>query len=100
MASGSSNYNRGDMKIDAQGRTFNGFMGGTVYGGVVVALVVIMPTLIFGVGLGWLPALIATFVVGVLCGVALKLKGGFYVGLVAVSILVAIACALLSLAAA
>lgn len=100
MAGGSSNYNRGDMKVDAQGRTFSGFMGGTVYGGVMVALVVIMPTLVFAVGMHWLSALVATVILGFILGAVLKLKGAYYVGLIAVSALVAIFCAVLGLVAA
>lgn len=97
MAGGSSNYNRGEMEVGAQSGTFDGFMGGTKYGGSVIALVVLMPTLIFGVGMGWPAALIATLVMGFVLGAALKLKGAWYVAIVAASIFVAIACAGLGL---
>lgn len=96
MAGGSSNYTRGSMEVDAQTGTFSGFMGGTKYGGALVALIVIMPTLVFAVGMHWLPALIATAITGFVIGAALKFKGGWYVGLIGLSILVAIFCAILS----
>jgi len=94
MAAGHSDYHRGEMPVDAQEGTFEGFMGLTMYGGAALALIVIMPTLVFGVGLGWFSALIATFIVGALIGVALKLKAGWYVGLVGSAIVTAIICAL------
>jgi len=50
MAAGHSDYDRGSMEITGQKGTFSGFMGGTVYGGSAIALVVIMPTLIFKAG--------------------------------------------------
>jgi hypothetical protein len=99
MAAGSSNYNRGEMNVESQSKSFDGFMGLTKYGGAAIALTVIMPTLVFAVGMGWLSALVATIVLGVLIGVALKLKGIWYVSLIGTSVLVAIACVLLSLLA-
>jgi hypothetical protein len=96
MASGHSDYTHGTMEVEAQSGTFSGFMEGTKYGGALIALVVIMPTLIFGVSQHWLPALLITFVLGIILGVALKLKGGWYVGIAGLSVLVAIFCAILS----
>jgi len=96
MAGGTSNYKRGEMNVDDHTGTFGGFMDGTKYGGAAIALVVILPTLIFAVGIHWFSALIATFILGVVMGVAMKLKGAWYGGLIATSILVAIVCAILS----
>ena len=97
MAAGHSDYQRGTMKVDAQSDTFSGFMSGTVYGGSALALIVLMPTLVFAVGMGWFPALMATVVLGFVLGVALKLKGAWYVSVVAAAILTAIICFGLSL---
>ena len=97
MAAGHSDYDRGSMEITGQKGTFSGFMGGTVYGGSAIALVVIMPTLIFAVGMGWLWALITTFIIGLLLGLGLKLKSGWYVGLIGASIVAAIFCFIMSL---
>lgn len=96
MAGSSSNYNRGDMDVKAQSGTFGGFMGMTKYGGAAVALIVLLPTLVFGVGMGWLTALVATVVLGVLIGIALKFKGVYYVSLIGAAVFTAIACALLT----
>ena len=91
MAGGHSDYTHGSMEVDAQSGTFSGFMDGTKYGGSLIALVVIMPTLVFAVGLHWFPALIATIILGVLIGLALKLKGGWYVTLIGLAFLIAFA---------
>ena len=47
MAAGNSDYTHGEMEVTAQEGTFKGFMGMTMYGGALVALIVIMPTLVF-----------------------------------------------------
>ena len=99
MAGGHSDYTRGTMQVDAQSGTFSGFMGGTKYGGALIALVVIMPTLVFAVGMHWFPSLVATVVLGFVLGLAMKFKGGWYVGLIGLAILVAFISFLLSLAA-
>ncbi len=99
MAAGSSNYNRGEMNVKAQSGTFGGFMGMTKYGGALVALIVLMPTLVFAVGMGWFSALIVSLIVGFAIGVALKFKAMWYVVLVGTAIFVAIISFLLSLLA-
>lgn len=97
MATGHSDYDHGSMEITAQKGTFSGFMGGTVYGGSAIALIVILPVLIFAVGMPWLWALVTTFITGLLIGLGLKLKSGWYVGLIGGSIVAAIFCILISL---
>ena len=99
MAGGHSDYTHGSMEVDAQSGTFTGFMDGTKYGGSLIALIVIMPTLVFAVGLHWFPALVATLILGVVMGLALKLKGGWYVGLIGLSIVTTIASIILSIMA-
>lgn len=96
MAVGNSEYERGTMGVDGHKKTFGGFMGLTVYGGAALALVVIFPTLVFGVNIGWFTALVVTIVIGILLGVMLKLKGGWYAGVVASAVPVAIASAIIA----
>lgn len=96
MAAEHSDYVRGTMPVDAHEGTFGGFMSTTRYGSALIALVVLMPTLVFGTALTWFPALIVTFIVGVILGISLKLKGGWYAGIIGLSIFTAIVCALLS----
>jgi len=90
MAGGHSDYTHGSMAVEAQSGTFSGFMGGTKYGGTAIALTVILPTLIFGVGMSYFPALIVTLILGFVIGAALKLKGAWYVGLVGVAVIVTV----------
>jgi len=71
-------------------------MGGTKYGGALIALVVIMPTLVFAVNLHWFPSLISTLILGFVLGAVMKFKGGWYVGLIGLSILVALFSLLIS----
>ena len=74
MAEDEKNYVKGTMGVDGHKKTFGGFMGTTVYGGAALALIVIFPTLVFGVSMGWTSALIVTLVLGIILGLALKLK--------------------------
>jgi len=99
MAGGHSDYTRGTMEIEAQSGTFTGFMGGTKYGAALIALVVLMPTLVFALGLHWLPALFATVVFGVILGVVLKFKAAWYPALVGLAVVVAIFSIIISLIA-
>ena len=64
MAGGQSDYTHGTMEVDAQSGTFSGFMGGTKYGGALIALVVIMPTLVFAVDCIGSRAFVATVILG------------------------------------
>jgi hypothetical protein len=96
MAAGQSDYERGTMGVDGHKKTFGGFMGYTVYGGAAVALIVIFPTLVFGVHMGWFSSLIVTLVIGVILGLALKLKGGWYAGMIASAVPVAVASAIIA----
>ena len=95
MAAGHSDYHHGEMPVEAQSGTFKGFMGITMYGGALLALIVLMPTLVYGVNLGWLTALFITLVFGVIIGVALKLKAQWYASIVGLAVFTAIVCGLL-----
>ena len=97
MAVDETNYVKGTMGVDGHKKTFGGFMGTTVYGGAGLALVVIFPTLVFGVSMGWTSALLITVILGVILGLALKLKGGWYAGVIVSAVLVAMASPLIAM---
>ena len=97
MAGGHSDYTHGTMEVEAQSGTFTGFMDLTKYGGCLIALIVIMPTLVFAVGMHWFSALIATFILGIVLGLVFKFKGAWYVALVGLSILTAFTSIILSI---
>lgn len=100
MGGAPSDYKRGDMEIGSQKGTFDGFMGLTIYGGTLIALMLLFAILtVGGVGLSWLPALIATFVVGVVVGIGLKLNATYFATITGLMIITAIVCAIVSLIA-
>ncbi len=90
MAGGHSDYSHGSMVVDAQAGTFSGFMGGTKYGATIIALVVLMPTLVFALGMSWVLALFATVVFGFALGAILKFKGVWFVSVISAAIFTAI----------
>ena len=96
MAVDETNYVKGTMGVDGHKKTFGGFMGTTVYGGAGLALVVVFPTLVFGVSMGWASALIVTLILGIILGLALKLKGAWYAGVIISAVPLAMASAMLA----
>ncbi|WP_026942769.1 aa3-type cytochrome c oxidase subunit IV [Hellea balneolensis] len=96
MAAGNSDYERGTMAVDGHKKTFGGFMGTTVYGGAALALIVIFPTLIFGVNMGWPAALVTTLILGVILGIGFKLNGRWYASLIGSAVLLAISSAIIA----
>lgn len=96
MAGGHSDYNRGDMPIEGQKATFGGFMNWTVYGGAFLVVILLFPILVFAANFAWLPSLITTVVVGIVMGLALKLKGSWYASIIMLGIITAVIWAILS----
>lgn len=86
----STDYKHGDMEVTGQQGTFSGFMATTVYGGAALVYILLFPILLFAVGLSWFPSLVASVIVAFLIGLALKLKGTWYVFVVILAILTAI----------
>ena len=96
MAEDETSYVKGTMGVDGHKKTFGGFMGTTVYGGAALALIVIFPTLVFGVSMSWASALIVTLILGIILGLALKLKGAWYAGVIISAVPLAMASAMLA----
>lgn len=86
----STDYKHGDMEVTSQKGTFTGFMNGTVYGGAAIIYILMFPILLFAVGLSWFPSLVASVIIAFIIGMALKLKGAWYVFVVALAIPTAI----------
>ena len=93
---GNTNYQRGSMEIGEQSSTFGGFMGGMTYGGAAIVLILLYPALIFAVKMAWAPSLLITLVLGIIIGIVLKLKGGWYAGVIGLSAITALFTALAS----
>lgn len=92
-----SDYTRGEMKITDHKETFSGFMGMSVYGGAAIIVALLFPILVFAVNLAWPTSLIATVVLGVIMGVALKFKAQWYAVLVGTAVILAVLIGLLTL---
>jgi len=76
-----SDYVRGEMDIDHQKSTFDGFIAVSVWGSLLTIVSVLYLTLAFAAGMDWLAALIATGIVGGVLGMALGMKTSWYVTL-------------------
>ncbi len=76
-----TDYQRGHMNIREQESTFQGFMAVGLWSTGITAVAVLYLTLVFAIGMGWLPALIATLVVGIAGGAVVKLPTAWYVAL-------------------
>lgn len=92
-----TNYTRGEMKISDHKGTFSGFMGISKYGAAAIIVLLLFPILIFAVNVPWTAAMLATVVLGIIIGVALKFKGQWYAGLIGSAIFLSVIIAILLL---
>lgn len=90
MAATQSDYKQGSMPVEAQSQTFDGFMKLTVYGGALIGFILLYPILVFCTPLAWLPSLAVTVIFGFILGAALRLKGGWYAGVIGLAVFLAI----------
>jgi hypothetical protein len=75
------------MEIAEQQRTFAGFLRVTVWASGLLAAFLVFLTLAFAVGAGWFPALAVAFVVGIVIGLGLGMKGAWYATVVGLTVL-------------
>ncbi len=87
MAATGDDYNRGGMTIAEQKETFSGFMSLTVWGSALTAAIVFALTLIFAAGVAWPVGVLSGAAVGVVAGLVLGLKTGWYAVVVALTVL-------------
>jgi len=92
-----SDYTRGEMSVKEHTGTYGGFVQGSMWGGGLILVIVLMASLIFAAKFAFLPSLVGTFVVGVLFGLALKMSMRWYAVLVSLAILAVIIAAIGSL---
>ena len=86
-----SEYHRGEMDVSEQSETFSRFIGLSIWFSGYLALTVLWLTLTFATSLGWMIATIATVIVGIAMGLALKMKSGWYVSVIGLSAVVFVA---------
>lgn len=91
MAAAQSEFHRGRQGIAEQERTFRGFLLVTIWASALVAMAVLQATLVFVVGTHWLPTLMGVLVLGVLVGLAFKLKASWYGAVAAFAVVVTLA---------
>ena len=96
MAAGHSDYKHGEMSITAHNNTFSGFIKGSSFMTAVIAVSLIMPIIVFCTPMSWGPALLITFIIGLLLGPIFKLGGSWYGTLIALAIVGALASILVS----
>lgn len=96
MAGGHSDYTHGTMPMDAHKNTFAGFVKGSAFTTAVIAVSLIMPILVFCTSVTWVPALLISFIVGLILGPALKLGGSWYGTLIALAIIGAVVSVLIT----
>ena len=94
---GPSNFTSGEMPVDGHNKTFNGFVAGSKWGGGIIILICMYASLTFAAKFPWPPSLVGTFVVGVLYGMGLKMKTGWYALVVGLAVLGAIISILISI---
>ncbi|MEE2525800.1 aa3-type cytochrome c oxidase subunit IV [Hyphobacterium sp. HN65] len=95
-----ADYERGTMNIAEQSRTFSSFIGMSVWFGGLTILSVLFLSLTFAAHAGWMVSLIITTIVGILMGLALKLKASWYatvIGFAAICFLSAIVAGLVGM---
>jgi hypothetical protein len=87
VAASEAEYHHGEMNVDEQAATFRGFVRVMVWCCALLAVTLIFLTLHFtAAGMGWFPALGVAFVLGILIGLGLGLKAGWYVTMVGLSL--------------
>ncbi len=92
-----SDYTRGEMNINEHKGSYGGFVQGSIWGGGLILVIVLIATLFFAAKFAFLPSLIATFVVGVIYGLALKMSMRWYAVLFCLAIFAVIIAAIGSL---
>lgn len=91
-----SDHTHGKMPVDGHNKTYSGFMSASIWGGGIIILICLYATLTFAAKFGWMPSLVGTFVVGILYGLALKMKTGWYALVVGLAVFGAIVSVLIS----
>lgn len=83
-------YTRGQMDISHHKATYDAVMKVSVFISILLGLIVLYLTLVFGAGMDWIAALIASLIAGGVTGVVLKQGARYWasLGVLAVTALV------------
>ena len=77
-----SEYHRGEMDIQDQEATWNGFIAGSTWGGLILTLMLGHAILAIAIGLHWAVSLGLMTILGIVSGLVLNLSGRWYATLV------------------
>ena len=97
----SSEYTRGEMKIEAQSKMYSGFMKASMWGALILLLAVGYMVFTLSVGMNWLVALILCAGAGIAIGVGMSLGGAWIatvIGLAGLALVVQLLITLFSMA--
>ena len=92
-------YTRGEMDISEHKATYSGVMNVSVYSTLVISVVLLCLTLIFGGGFSWINAMMLSAVAGGVSGYFLKQGTAYWVTLAVLAVLGFISGGLVSLLA-
>ena len=92
-----SDYKRGEMDITDQKATWDGFIIGSIWGGLITILVVGYATLAIAIGLNWMVSLGLMAIVGIASGLLLNLGGRWMASVVILIVLALIVQAMIAL---
>lgn len=92
-----SDYQHGNMEITGHSKTYTGFMAGSIWGAGLIIMICLFPILVFGAHVSWFGALIITALVGILYGLVLKMKGGWFAAVIGLTIFGAVLSTIISI---
>lgn len=96
----SADFTRGQMDIREQQRTWSGFLRGSLWGSLILMLVLAYLTFTLAIGLNWFISLVIVAGLGLVAGVALGMGGAWIATVVALSALAVFVQAVIALASA
>jgi hypothetical protein len=80
-------YVHGTMETGGHDKTFNGFVKTSAFLTAFFVVILLMPILVFAAHISWFPALIATFIIGVILAPIFKLGGSWYATLFGLAVI-------------
>lgn len=85
-----ADYTKGEMDVSEQQRTFDGFMLGSSWGGLIIVLILAHATFTIAMHMHWMVSLTLCVIGGVGAGIALGLGGAWLATVIGLSVLAVI----------
>lgn len=87
MAGPNDTYVPGEMNIADQKATYSGFLGASLWGSALVALIVLFLTLVFAAGQPWLACLFGVAALGIIVGLGMNMGGAWFATVVGLTMI-------------